>query len=1212
MDRRRRTDCMSRSKAKAAARFADETPPRAGATAPLAGTPSIAGPEPPPLGGPLWTTGFVGLLATQFLGAVNDNIFRWLVIGIGKEMVPPESVSYVLMGGTACFVLPFLLLAAPAGYLADRYSKRTVLVGCKAAEGAIMALALIAILTQSLAFLFVTLAFMGAQSALFGPARSGSIPEMLPIDKISAANGVLGLLTVSATVIGMAVGNVLVDWTHPRGLGNLWITAGVLLGVAASGWLASLSIARLAAADPSREFPWRAAAQTVRDLRLLAARPAILRVALGIMFFWALGALAQVNIDQFAAEGGAWRQSQVVPLLLALVFGLGLGSVLAGVWSGGRVELGLLPLGAAGISLGAMLLFTVEGALVDPGAAWTAAFIWACVFLFILGVSAGLFSVPLDAYMQRYSDPKSRGSILAASNFLTFAGILAASLLFAVLRFPLWPSAEGGAAEPFLSARGVFLLCGVCTLPVLAYITWLIPQTVIRFFVWLASKTMYRIRIYGRANLPVQGPAVLVANHISWIDGFLLLLASSRPIRMLAWVGNFPHPAIRWFAEFCGMILLGSRPKELARSLKTARQALENGEIVCLFPEGGISRTGQIQAFRPGVMKIVEGLDVPIIPVYLDELWGSIFSFKGGKFFWKLPRRWPYPISVHIGEPVAGAEDVHRVRLAVQELGAKAVEQRSERMPLLSRSFIRSCKRRLRASKAADSTGADLSGGELLMRTLILRRLLRRHVLASDERYVGVLLPPSAGGVTANMALALDRRVAVNLNYTVSAETQNQCLAQCGIRHVLTSRKFMEKLDYQLKAQLVYLDDFKDRVTTADKALCAAAAYAVPASLLEWSLGLHHVSADELLTVIFTSGSTGTPKGVMLSYANVGSNVEAIDQVIQLKPSDVLVGILPFFHSFGYTVTMWAVMALDVKGVYHYSPLEPRQIGKLCREHGGTILLATPTFLRTYTRRCEKEDFATLDVVVAGAEKLPRELADAFDEKFGVRPVEGYGATELSPLVSVNVPRSRSSGNFQEDNREGSVGRPVPGVSAKVVDLETGRDLKAGESGMLLIRGPNVMMGYLGREDLTSEVIRDGWYVTGDVSKIDDEGFIHITGRESRFSKIGGEMVPHLQIEETLAKILGGQEEGLKAAVVAVPDAKKGERLIVIHTSVDRTPDELCKALAEEGLPNLYIPGADSFHQVETLPVLGSGKLDLKAVRQIALERFGPQQQPAE
>jgi acyl-[acyl-carrier-protein]-phospholipid O-acyltransferase / long-chain-fatty-acid--[acyl-carrier-protein] ligase len=1152
----------------------------------------------------LRSVSFVGLLFTQLLTATNDNIFRWLVIGIGKDYFPTNT-TLVLSIGTAFFVAPYLFLAAPAGYLADRFSKRNVIIACKVAELAIMAIGVAAIVLGQIYLLFVVVALMGAQSALFSPSKLGAIPELLKPGKISEANGLFGLTTVVSTVIGMAVGNYLSDVTGEFGRENPAPGAAVLLGVAAVGLAFSFLIRPLPIANLKRTFPWNAPQQTWRDIKTLASHAALFRVALGILFFWSVGAIAQLNIDQLAAEGGATTDAAKNPLLISLIVGVGVGSVLAGIWSRGHVELGILPLGAAGIAVAGMLLFTTPAHIFEPNGEFTDGMIWTCVLLLFLGVSAGLFSVPLEAFMQHRSPADRRGSILAAMNFLVFFGVLVTSMLYAVLRVPI-------RGEPWLNAREIFLVFGVLTVPVFIYIVVSIPQATVRFGVWLLSIFLYRIRIYGRENLPNEGGALLVPNHVSWLDGVLLGVTSSRPIRMVVWGASIRSRTLQWLIDRFGVIPLSSRPKELAAAIKTAREALNNGELVCVFAEGGISRTGQVQAFRPGIMKILQGTDAPVVPVYLDELWGSIFSFEGGRFFWKRPRRWRYPVSIHFGPPVARREDLHHIRQAVQHLGTQAVQQRSDNYTPVPVGFIRQCKRRRFTPKMRDTMGGELKGGELLLRSLILRRLLRRHVLKDDEQYVGLLLPPTAGGVIANVALTLDRRIAVNLNYSTSSEVINGCIEDAGVKHVLTSRQFMSKMNFDIKSELVYLEDFKTKVTRADKVAGAIGAYVTPAGILARQLGLNRIHPDDVLTVIFTSGSTGRPKGVMLTHKNVASNVEAIDQVIHLTHDDVLLCVLPFFHSLGYTVTLWGAMTLDIQGAYHYTPLDAKRIGKLCRESGATVLLATPTFLRSYLRRCEKEEMESLDVVVAGAEKLPKDLCDAFEEKFGVRPVEGYGATELSPLVSVNIPPSRSFDNFQTTLKEGTVGRPVPAVSAKVVHLETGEELSAGQEGMLLVTGPNVMKGYLHREKETAEVLRDGWYVTGDVALIDEDGFIKITGRESRFSKIGGEMVPHIAIEEAINRIVGAsEEEGPKCAVTAVPDARKGERLIVIHTPLQKNPGEICKALSEQGFSNLFIPDEEAFLEVQELPVLGSGKLDLKGIKQVAMAHYAPSEAAA-
>jgi acyl-[acyl-carrier-protein]-phospholipid O-acyltransferase/long-chain-fatty-acid--[acyl-carrier-protein] ligase len=457
--------------------------------------------------------------------------------------------------------------------------------------------------------------------------------------------------------------------------------------------------------------------------------------------------------------------------------------------------------------------------------------------------------------------------------------------------------------------------------------------------------------------------------------------------------------------------------------------------------------------------------------------------------------------------------------------------------------------------------------------------------------------------VVANAALLLARRMPVNLNYTVSSEVLNLCIARAGIRRVLTSRRAMERFEHlKPQAELVYLEDFKQKITTTDKLVAALQTWLVPVTVLERQLGLTEIDPEEVMTVIFTSGSTGDPKGVMLTHRNVGTNVESFNEALNLRASDTLIGVLPFFHSFGYTVAMWAALMLPPKVAYHFNPLDARQVGELARKHRTTLLIVAPTFLRGYLRRVPAEDFASLNLIVTGAEKLPPELADAVEKKFRLRPLEGYGTTELSPVVSVNIPAERSPLG-KAARKEGTVGRPIPGVQAKVVDLETGEDLGREKSGMLLIKGPNVMKGYLAQPDLTAEVIRDGWYVTGDIAMIDPDGYIRITGRESRFSKIAGEMVPHIRIEEALGQVLALDEEKVALAVTGVPDERKGERLVVLHTGLPKNPEGICRELAGKALPPLWIPSPDSFYQVDEIPLLGTGKIDLRRLKELALAK---------
>lgn len=514
---------------------------------------------------------------------------------------------------------------------------------------------------------------------------------------------------------------------------------------------------------------------------------------------------------------------------------------------------------------------------------------------------------------------------------------------------------------------------------------------------------------------------------------------------------------------------------------------------------------------------------------------------------------------------------------------------------------IRACRHRRGPVKLADATGATLSGVETLTAALLLRGRLRR-ILGPDERRVGILLPPSVGAAVANLALALDGRVAVNLNYTLTPAMLDACLARAEVRHVLTSRALLARLPMRLDAEFVFLDDIRRQTGAREKAAAALLAKTLPAGALLKRLGRNRVAPDEPLMVVFTSGSTGEPKGAVLTYDNVAAIIGSVAAAMRFEPTDVVLGALPFFHAFGAVLTLWAALALDVAAAYHHNPLDAAGVGVLCRRHRGTILLSTPTFLRAYQKRGAPEAFASLEAIVTGGERLTPALADAVERAFGVRPVEGYGATEASSLAASRVPANRARAGHE--GREGTVGRPLPGVRARIVDPESGRELPQGEAGLLLIGGRNVMAGYLARPEATAAALRDGWLVTGDIARIDAEGNLEIAGRRSRFAKVGGEMVPLGGVEEALIACLGERDDAAPPlAAVAVADEARGERIAVIHAPLEIAPAELRRAAIAAGLPPIYAPAVADFFEIETLPLTATGKTDYGRLGQIAAER---------
>jgi len=1122
-----------------------------------------------------WRLGFWSLIATQFQGAFNDNALKFLVLYliIGTNLTPDEEETKVLLVGSL-FALPFILFSMTGGYLADRFSKRTVTIWTKAFEICVMLFAIAGFTLRSMPMSLAALFLASTQGALFGPSKYGLLPEILPENRLSWGNGVIELGTFLAAISGTLAGARL--WEMFAGRQEY---SGVFfLACSAIGLVTSLGITRVAAADPAKKFQPNFLGDLWSNGQRIAQDRVLWLAVAGNTYFFFLGALLQFDIVFYgrdvlhvAATHGGFLQASIA-------IGIGLGSLAAGYLSGGKIEYGLIPLGATGITVFGFLLAL-------PGLT----FATVLTFLAALGFFGGFFIVPISALLQHRPEEQHRGGVLASANLLSFIGILAASVVYYLCKHFL-----------HLGPVGIFFWASLGTLGALAYVLWLLPDSLLRLLLWIAAHTLYRLDLKGQEAIPARGGALLTPNHASWVDAVLLIAATDRPIRFLMFKGAYENPVIKPFAKMLKFIPIASDqgPREMIHSLREASEALRNGEVVCIFPEGEITRIGQMLPFRRGFERIIKGIDVPIIPVNIDGIWGSIFSFSRGHFLWKWPRSIPYPVRITFGKPLPSTATAPEVRQAVQELGVDAFQRRRRYMKPLTRSFMKAARRHPRRFAMADGRTPKLTFGDSLIKTVFLARRLRP--LWRGQKMVGILLPPSIPGALVNWAALLLGKIPINLNYTSSNESIASCAKQCELKTVVTSRLFLEKVPVQPPGELIYAEDLALNPGFGEKIAALLAAKLLPARLLEFFLGVPHPpSLDDTATIIFSSGSTGEPKGVVLSHFNLASNVEQLEQVFHLHEGDRILGILPFFHSFGFTGTLCLPPLVGIGVVFHVSPLDAQVIGALVSKFTVTMLLSTPTFLNSYARRCPPEAFGSLRIVMAGAEKLPDRIAQGFEDHFGIRPLEGYGCTECSPVVAVNTYDFRAAYFRQVGAKRGTIGHPLPGIGVRILDPETGESLPVDKPGLLLVRGPNIMVGYLNRPEKTAEVLRDGWYNTGDIAAVDEDGFLRITDRLSRFSKIGGEMVPHIRVEEKLHELL--QADGQVLAVTAIPDEKKGERLVVIHTLKEELLRECLEKLSKSDLPALWKPRPDQFLFVEKLPYLGTGKLDLRRLREIAL-----------
>ncbi len=453
----------------------------------------------------------------------------------------------------------------------------------------------------------------------------------------------------------------------------------------------------------------------------------------------------------------------------------------------------------------------------------------------------------------------------------------------------------------------------------------------------------------------------------------------------------------------------------------------------------------------------------------------------------------------------------------------------------------------------------------------------------------------------ANLAVLLAGKIPVGLNFTAGRDALEAAMRRGQIETVITAKIVERKLEaFPWPANVLRIDTeippLKKQI-----GLWRAVVAVTPARLLARLIGVPREGGHDEAVLLFTSGSSGEPKGVVLSHRNILSNISQFRVMVNLKPEDGVLASLPFFHSFGCTVTLWFPMIEGMRAVTYPSPLDVAKNAELIQKYGCSLFLATPTFLRSYLRKATREQLASVRLVVTGAEKLPRELATAFEEKFGKQVMEGYGLTETSPVISVNLPDvavGEDGADTQPAYRPGSVGKLAPGIAAHIRDPETGAPLSLHETGMVWFKGPNIFEGYLDDPERTAEVMEDGWFRTGDLGRFDEDGFLFIEGRLSRFSKIAGEMVPHETLESKIHEAIGAPQGDRQVVVVGVPDEAKGEALILL-TTVDLNLAELRAKLAEMGVANLWIPR--TLKRVDALPVLGTGKLDLKGCKDLAL-----------
>lgn len=593
---------------------------------------------------------FSAFIITQSLGAFNDNFFKMLLQLYVLQIIAAANAEDIISRATFLFTVPFVLFGPWSGYFADRFSKTNVMRTVKFAEIAVMLIGALAFYLASLNLMLIVLFLMAAQSTFFSPAKYGYIPEACEPAAVTKANSVVSMSTFFAIILGTAVTGLLLTLHHDSAVS----VALYCIGVAILGSVSALFIDKGKPGEPATSFPWNPLSGIVKDIVFLKRQKPLFLASLADSYFWMLGLVFQTNILIYAKNLIPPDESSNILLALfpaLLGVGIAAGSMLASRWSGKKVELGLVPLGGLGVSFAAIALYFVNQY-------WPAA-----IILFLAGIFGGLFVVPLYAYLQFNAKEKEKGRVLATVGILNGLFLVLGALLYNLL-----------AVQLGISAAANFLILGLMTIGVVIYICSIIPEYFVRFCFWLLTHTFYRIKIIGAEHVPFRGPALLTPNHVTYVDAFLIGATIQRFIRFIMIQNFYDLPVVKQLFKLMEVIPINPKGgrKAVTWSLEQAKKQLQNGHTVCIFPEGQITRHGDMNEFRRGFETIMDGLECPIIPVYLHNLWGSIFSFSEGKVIWKRPKRIPYRVTVSFGKPLPPGTSAKELESAVQALAEQA------------------------------------------------------------------------------------------------------------------------------------------------------------------------------------------------------------------------------------------------------------------------------------------------------------------------------------------------------------------------------------------------------------------------------------------------------------------------------------------------------------------------------------------------------------
>lgn len=1155
--------------------------------------------------------GILPFLAVAFINAFVDLGHKIIIQNTIYKVYEDSTQLFLTAIVNALMLLPFILMLSPSGFLADKFPKNKIMKISAYFSVILTCIICVCYYLGVFWLAFIMTFIMGIQSALYSPAKYGFIKELVGKELLAMGNGSVNAVSIVAILAGMSVFSLSFEFLYnpdfidssdvlkqmaPLGL--------VLIVFALLELFLAYKLPNLKEEDTSLKFDKKQYLQgklLASNLQAIFKNKIIWLCIVGISLFWAISQLYLVTFPVYAKSDLFTENTFYVQCVLAFSgIGVIIGSLIAGKFSKNYIELGLIPLGALGIFLMSIFIPYLE-TLTSYGVAF-----------FIFGLCGAFFIIPLNSLIQFNAKENELGKILAGNNFIQNIFMLS---FLGIATFGAYFKTEVVYLFYFIIAVALFGSL---------YVLLKLPFSLVRLLMSIAFFQRYRLLVEGFENIPEKGGALLLGNHISFIDWAIVQMAIPRKIYFAMEKSIYSKWYIKFFLDHFGVIPVSSSSSK--SSLELIAQHIKNGNLVCLFPEGVLSRHGQLNEFKGGfelACAKLEENDGVILPFYIRGLWGSAFSRSDEEFSTRNRKLSKRKIAIAFGKslPIHSKKEI--VKAKVFELSFIAWKSQCESMHTIARAWIDNAKRNLNKIAIIDPLVGAFTYRKMLALSLVLSSFIKNksyelNIKPTQSKYgpkeecIGILLPASMASTLCNLSVLLADKIVVNLNFTAGNKAINLAIENSQIRQIYTSKKFLEKLEnkgvkleFDSQITLIFMEDviasFKNQKS---KIITMLALVSILPSYILKAIFSPNKCNITIAAILFSSGSEGTPKGVMLNNRNILSNIAQISDVLCPRYDDTILSSLPPFHAFGLTVTTFLPLLEGIKSVTFADPTDALGIAKAVVKNNVSIMCGTSTFLGIYARNKKLDAimFESLRIIVSGAEKLKSEVRSAFEMKFKKPIFEGYGATETTPVASVNLPNKFDPDYWvlHRANKEGSVGMPLPGSAIRIVDPSTYESLNHGEDGLILIGGHQVMVGYLNNKEKTNEVIKElegiRWYNTGDKGHVDEDGFLYIVDRYSRFAKIGGEMISLGALEEEIAKFIN--TEIVKFCAVALEDEKKGEMVCLLIECQDQDFEGIVEAIKNSNMPTIFKPS--KYFKVDQIPLLGSGKVDLKGAKDLA------------